>query len=476
MEANNTIAVAQIAVMDTLRNEIRPRYKEVIEDSLAEMAQLMAATLSSETKADRLDARAMKGIFERIRAYPLRADINGVLKQGADFQIYVTDHLGKVVFDSEFPERVGEDYSKWNDVLLTLRGSYGARSTRLDPNDKLSSVMHVAAPVYLQGKIMGALTVRKAERAVESFLIRTLNNSTLYATFVFLLVFTAMVLLSALLTRPIKQLTEYAKKNRGTGRVPLPRFRLPEFRELGLAFEEMRIRLEGKKTIENFVQALTHELKSPLTAIRGAAELGLEDMPLDDRKKFLGNIRAESIRIQNIIEYLLEIASLESRTGLKNPESVDLLEVARECAKALEPVARAKNIRFSIADSSRAPVVLGERFLLFQAIRNLMQNALEHSEKDQSIDVEADKGENGWRLRILNRGEPIPDYAQDRVFEKFYSLEKPDTAKKSSGLGLSFSREVAALHAAELLVRNRSDGLRGVEAALVFSFKQDVGP
>src|SRR5205085_3629525 len=82
-------------------------------------------------------------------------------KKRVDYRIYVTDARGIVVYDSAGRD-LGKDYSRWNDVYLTLRGRYGARSTRSDPKDDASSVMHVAAPIRgADGRIIGVLTVAK---------------------------------------------------------------------------------------------------------------------------------------------------------------------------------------------------------------------------------------------------------------------------------------------------------------------------
>ncbi|MEQ1875415.1 MAG: ATP-binding protein [Bdellovibrionia bacterium] len=142
---------------------------------------------------------------------------------------------------------------------------------------------------------------------------------------------------------------------------------------------------------------------------------------------------------------------------------------------ALEPVAAVAGVKVEIETPARAPVVNGERFLVFQALRNLVQNALEHAEKGSEIAISFAKGQLGWRVSVRNRGGTIPDYALGRLFEKFYSLEKPKSGKKSSGLGLSFAREVAILHGGEVKVANRDDGVSGVEASLAFSENPDLG-
>src|SRR5204862_5975644 len=96
----------------------------------------------------------------------LDARIWNYTKRHTEYRIYVTDAKGIVVYDSSHQD-VGKDYSRWNDVYLTLRGKYGARSTRSDPKDDSSSVMHVAAPIRDGARIIGVVTVAKANGRIQ---------------------------------------------------------------------------------------------------------------------------------------------------------------------------------------------------------------------------------------------------------------------------------------------------------------------
>src|SRR5690606_29695695 len=167
---------------------------------------------------------------------------------------------------------LGRDYSRWNDVYLTLRGRYGARSTRSDPDDDGSSVMHVAAPVLDGGRIAGVLTVSKPNRTIEPFIQRSERIVRRWGLVLLGAALTIGLFAAWWLSRQLAGLQRYASAVTEGRRASLPRS-AGEFRDLGQALETMRDRLEGKQYVERYVHALTHELKSPLTAIRGAAEL-----------------------------------------------------------------------------------------------------------------------------------------------------------------------------------------------------------
>ena len=135
--------------------------------------------------------------------------------------------------------------------------------------------------------------------------------------------------LSIWITRPIQRLTNYARAVRDGRRVPLPKLGTSEIGSLGTRFEEMRDALDGRKYIENYVQTLTHEIKSPVAAIRGAAELLREDMPAEQRDKFLGNIESETARIQEIVDRLLLLSAVEAKRALDDQKPLDLREPVR---------------------------------------------------------------------------------------------------------------------------------------------------
>ena len=202
-----------------------------------------------------------------------------------------------VIFDSQNKQNVGADYSNWRDVHLTLRGEYGARTTREDSGDPSSKVLYVGAPVRVNGDIAGVLTIAKPTTNINTFL----KSAKPQIFKVGLLAAVVAVLLSYLVslwvTRPIKRLTRYADDIRQGKRVEFPRLDRSEIGEMGHAFAKMQETLEGKKYVEQYVQKLTHEVKSPLSAIRGAAELLEENMPPDQRARFLNNIRHEANRI-----------------------------------------------------------------------------------------------------------------------------------------------------------------------------------
>ncbi len=220
----------------------------------------------------------------------------------------------------------------------------------------------------------------------------------------------------------------------------------------------MRTQLEGKAYVERYVHTLTHELKSPLAAIRGAAELLHGEMPQVQRERFVGNIESESARMQQLIERLLNLALVEQRQVLEDQVEVPLAALVDEVLQA--QAARIEKAGLQIERRIATDLSLfGERFLLRQAIGNLLDNALDFTPSGGVIRFSAERDGQQLQLSLFNQAEAIPDYALPRLSERFYSLPRPHSGRKSTGLGLNFVEEVVKLHGGQLLIGNVEGGV-----------------
>ena len=231
---------------------------------------------------------------------------------------------------------------------------------------------------------------------------------------------------------------------------------------LAAAFDTMRDVLENREYVEHYVQTLTHELKSPLAAIRGASELLQEDMPEAQRKKFLQNIQGESLRLQDLIDRLLALAALEKKKTLEEAVEVNLSDLAHEVCDHFSPVITQRGLKLDCWIQGEVHV-RGDAFVLQTALNNFVQNAVDFSPENSVISIGLKVLDDRAYFIVEDEGPGIPDYAVERVFERFYSLPRPASGKKSSGLGLCFVREAALLHGGSAALENR-DGGKGARA------------
>ena len=317
--------------------------------------------------------------------------------------------------------------------------------------------MHVAAPILDEGRIIGVLTVAKPNRTIEPFIAASQNTIVRWGALLLGIAFAIGLLVSLWFARELGRLQRYARAVTGGERALAPRGS-GEFGELGHALETMRERLDGKQYVEDYVHSLTHEMKSPLAAIRGAAELLQDPLPEADRHRFAGNILGQSQRLAQMIDMMLALAAVEHRQTIEQPEPFDLEALVRDVADEFETQLATLQISLRI-NTPKTPIqILGDRFLVGQALRNLLQNAIEFSPSGAVVSTTL-RVENGEAvLEIRDHGPGVPDFARPRVFERFYSLPRPDGGSRSSGLGLCFVREVAQLHRGTASLENAPSG------------------
>ncbi|MFL6232899.1 MAG: two-component system sensor histidine kinase CreC [Thermoanaerobaculia bacterium] len=442
---------------DWIWSTLRTRYMESVEEPLVDASNLLAGLIEREMARPDFTFADLDVTLDRAYNRQLSAQIYDLKKSAVDLNLYVTDAGGKVVLDTRHPSAVGQDYSRYHDVQLTLAGKYGARATMRNPNDPFSTSLYVAAPIHRDGRVAGVLTVVEPTASIDAFLQLARPAFIRAALLTIGAVALLSLVLSYLLTRPIDRLARYADGISLGKHPPFPRLGSTEIAGLGLAMRRMQEALEGRQYAEEYVQTLTHELKSPLSAIRGAAELLQEGMPPQQQARFLANIRTEAERIARIVDRMLELARLENRREKPEMEPVELDAMVRTVAESHEPLLAAKDLQMEIAAPDRL-TLNGNAFLLHQALENLVQNAIEFSPKGGTVRVEVTPEGDQIRIAITDQGPGIPDYALGRIFERFYSLGRPDTGKKSTGLGLNLVREVAKSHGGTVRVVNREEG------------------
>ncbi len=453
-------------LLNPILDRVERQYLEATEEPMVDVAEILAALLSNQPTGDLVAPESWKLGMESVKARPLHARIYNLMKKKVLMDFYITDATGKIVYDSGGIANVGDDYSIYLDVHRTLRGVYGARSSRTDEEDATSSVMYVGAPILNGEEIVGVLSLYKPQRSMLLFIIETKRRLVILGVLALVLVLSLGLLLSRWVTQPLRQLTAYAAAVSKGERPKAPKMPGYNLRLLGETTEAMREALENRKYVESYVQSLTHEMKSPVAGIRGAAELLYEDLTSEKRALFLGNIQSESMRLQTLVDQLLALSSLENRKGLGAPMPISLSALVRRVVNHCESNTLQKQIVFEVTDTAQ-DTVMGEEFLLETAISNLLQNAIDFSPAGGHITLHVHSSNNEVRLMIEDSGVGIPEYALDQIFDRFYSLPRPGTERKSSGLGLCFVREAVVLHRGSLNISNRKES-SGVRAELVF--------
>jgi two-component system sensor histidine kinase CreC len=456
------VGLAGWFVLRVFVNEVKPGVREAVEEVMVDSAHLVAELAAGDLVAGHLQDGRFRAAVEAYTLRSIRASIWGREKLTLDLRIYVTDDKGIVRFDSE-EVAVGQDYSNWRDVARTLRGEYGARSTRDDPADDTSGVLYVAAPVMRGDRIVGVATVAKPVAALEPIIER--SQAAVFREGAALLAAALAIggIFTGWLTVSFGRLLRYARAlARGEREEPPSRGR-DEIGELSRALASLRQEVDGRAYVERYVQHLTHEMKSPLTAIRGAGELLAEPLADEDRRRFAESVVGQADRLHALVERLLRLAQLEQQRELTSVEPVAVSALFDGLAETFAAVAARRGIELRFDCDDKA-VVRGDRFLLEQALAALIENAIDFSASGDSVHCRAMLREHRVVIEIRDNGPGIPDYALERIFERFFSLPRPHGGAKSTGLGLALAREAALLHHGSVSVDNQPGG--GVLAVL----------
>jgi two-component system sensor histidine kinase CreC len=459
--------LAAFFVLRVFVQEVRPSVRDVIEDTLVDTANILAELAREDLRrmpeGGVLDATPFAAAVRAYASRPVDAQIWGVSKQTLDLRIYVTDAAGRVVFDtgSAAGNATGADYSRWRDVALTLQGRYGARATREVRTDERTSVLFVAAPVRDGERVIGVVTVAKPLATVQKFIDRAERKIVVAGAWLLGLSLLVGVLFTAWVVHSVRRLRGYAQQVQFGARREPPRLS-GELGELALAMGRMQERLEGREYLERTVRALTHELKSPMTAIAGAAELLHDDLPAPDRRRFAAEIADQVARQRTLVERMLELSKLEHRRSLEHAAELDFAAVADIACRPLQSRAAARGIEFAWARRDAARVH-GEAELLALAVGNVLDNAVDFAPEDERIELTLAAGAGEATLSVRDRGPGVEDYALARLGQRFFSTPRPAgagaPARKGSGLGLAIAAEVMALHGGRVEYAHGQPGL-----------------
>lgn len=325
------------------------------------------------------------------------------------------------------------------EVREALRGRPAAYTRVRDEHP--SVILFVTEPVRHRGRIAGAIYVTRSTQPVlaELYKIRAGLTAVLaIATF-----FTALLalVLAWSISRPLGRLARAARRiTAGERDVAVPIVGSGEIRELAQALGTMTHTLDARaRYIGEFAADVAHEFKSPLTSIRGAAELlgeGAADDP-EARARFLHNIELDADRLDRLVSRLLELSRIDASREPMSPVELDPIfqRVLERTSSPERPV--------SIAPHAPLPEVRGRAGDLERAILNLVENAQRFSPAGEPVTIEVAVHPTELRIGVRDRGPGVPEAHRDKIFERFFTT---DADRHGTGLGLAIVKSVAEAH------------------------------
>jgi two-component system phosphate regulon sensor histidine kinase PhoR len=215
---------------------------------------------------------------------------------------------------------------------------------------------------------------------------------------------------------------------------------------------------------QEFVANVSHELKTPLTAIRGFVETLIDDGDVDEatRSRFLSRVKDQTLRISALVSDLLVLSRVESEEEALERGPVDLRSPVKDCSRRFAAHASDRNLRFETEIPEEAVIVLGDEEGLRQAVDNLLDNAFKYTPEGGSVRLGLHVEEQNAVIEVEDTGIGIETQHIGRIFERFYRVDKARSRELGgTGLGLAIVKHIVAAHNGEVTVRSvPSEGSR----------------
>ena len=212
--------------------------------------------------------------------------------------------------------------------------------------------------------------------------------------------------------------------------------------------------LKAAKMRQDFTASVTHELKTPLTAISGYAELIENKMVTEEQTTiFAGEIRKNSTRLLTLINDIIRLSELDHAESGTEFETIDLFALTKECMENLQVNAKRRGVQLTL--EGEVSMVRGNRHMLYELVENLCENAIRYNNEGGYVHVFAGQKDGHVVFTVVDNGIGIPKEHQERVFERFYRVDKSRSkATGGTGLGLAIVKHIVAIHSAEITLES----------------------
>jgi len=381
-------------------------------------------------------------------------------------RLIVVDANGKAITDS-LPGvfAPGDTVTGLVDLKTVLKGKTVAG---LGTQDSGRLLLDVGVPVRSPGtgRIVGAVLASGTSFSALTVVFDYLGEIALVIVTFLVAALILTEMLTRWLTAPLRKLQTGAAALATDHTVRVEPTGARETHDLAVAFNELAEEIETsseelheeERRKSRFVSDVSHELRSPLTGIRLAAETLLDGgVDPEDEKRFLGTIIRESDRLAGLANDLLQLQRIEGATGELPLARVDFTQAARLAVEANEPLAMERGV--TVAVEGESPMVLGSRDRLQQVVGNLVDNAVRHSPTGSRVTVALSAEGDEAVLRVTDEGPGIREADLANLFQRFYRAQySRDRASGGAGLGLAIVKAIVTSHRGSIEAANRPEG------------------
>ncbi len=402
-------------------------------------------------------------VFDDLRAYTVvlqEADLEKIvnnktfISEADGLRITVVSEEGNVLYDNVAEETQMTNHSERREIVDAMKNGKGQA---VRTSETLSESMYYYAIKMESGNI---LRVAKESSSALSIILRSLP--------VMFIIFIILLLLCSVLSRALaKSIVEPIEKMAGDMDHMDQVESYPELEPLLRTINEQHADiLKSANMRQEFTANVSHELKTPLTSISGYSELIENGMVNEeDAMRFGKEIHRSANRLLTLIDDILRLSELDSSSEIELFEQVDLYELAQTCVEMLQMSAEKHHVMLEF--SGQKSVVYGSRQMLDEVIYNLCDNAIRYNKENGKVFVTVGEEDDNVYLSVRDTGIGIDKEHQERVFERFYRVDKSRSKETGgTGLGLAIVKHIVALHHAELVL-NSEVGV-GTEIRIVF--------
>lgn len=379
--------------------------------------------------------------------------------------IFITDNNGKIqICGCEEWSHYGKCYHSERTVPKEkLENNYGENLHKLDTLDIYTRPHYVAskAITMADGKRIGTVFSTAPVEAVRQLLSSVTRLYIFSAVIPLVVMFFAIYVMTYRLTKPLKLMSNASRAMaRGDFSKRIPVTTDDEIGELAVSFNQMTnslAQLEGMR--KSFVANVSHELKTPMTTIGGFIDGILDGTIEPERQSYYLNIVSEEVkRLSRLVQSMLSMSKLESGEFAIKAEVFDFRELL--CNIVISQEQRIENKGFEITGLDEIPAVSinADKDLIYQAIYNLVDNAIKFTDDGGTIDFKVKTENKRLIFKINNTGTGIPIKELPYLFERFYKIDKSRSDNKNStGLGLYIVKTIVKAHGGTVTVESEED-------------------
>ena len=359
--------------------------------------------------------------------------------------------------DPEFVESLNGD-----EITDAFEQILAGETIRLRSEEGEAPTFTVGVPFMMDDTVTGAVFIRTKAQRIESGLSEILGRTALLAGAVALLSGIAVFLFVRRRMKPLRQLeTAAAAIAEGDFSVQVDEKKGDrELRELSGAFNTMTRKLQGvEEGRREFVANVSHELRSPITSIRGFAEGMADDViPEEDRPKYLRLVADESKRLSALIDELLALSRLERDDVKPDMTTFDVNEMLRRAVICRMNDLEKKKIDVSCEFEEDSCMVRADSDRIEQVVINLLDNAIKFTPEGGKISLESAAGNGVAEITVRDSGCGIAPEDREKIFDRFFTVDRAHTAGTGTGLGLSICKRIMEMHGQSIQLLDSDEG------------------